>query len=263
MITEEVKKSKGYILLDKIAPYFIEKFTEDGELKHVKKQEFVDYLINFNQDESFFSDYILAFMRRNKFLGQDYKGVFENGLFIRIKSKQLLIDFFKECFIEAYEGDFVKSVGEIFEAKTKEEAIWRAKIFFRLTEMKDDYKNKMQISRNGDLSIDSYLAWVTPLIDNSIIEENNRFHLDCRCGLSVAKNEDKFVFTYRMPNDKRINKPTVFDAEFYEPFKPGGKTISVNKCGRNCNSEGLQEFVHEPCFYRDIEDIYVIKNENI
>lgn len=73
--------------------------------------------------------------------------------------------------------------------------------------------------------------------------------LDCRSGLSTIKDKDKIVYFQKLLPGITVHKPTIFDAEFYPQFEPGGKTIPLKECE---SLGGFEEYVHPANFFGNI-----------
>jgi hypothetical protein len=69
----------------------------------------------------------------------------------------------------------------------------------------------------------------------------DRSELIRRLGLGLTKpGKDLLLWAHRLEPHQTAHKPTAFDAEAYEYFRPGGKTRPLS------GTDGLYEVVHPP-----------------
>lgn len=268
MNTKDFEKSDGWKALMKLpnGKDFIHKVTIDSQLNLDQKMHFFKFLSKFDQKlHNNIEDYCCEgfFRNGNKFLGkQNYSGD-SNNPFVHIKDVRR----FKEWTNQIAETDTDNLIDNILD-NSQPSAI--REIFFNAlldTKIRSTIENdpnecekylgvsSLSYSLPPNLSeakLSIYTMWSFPLPSEANFISINIQELDCRSGLSEIKNYDKVVFLLDLSSTKVIKKPTVFDAEFYPQFQPGGITKPLDDCS---DKGGFEEYIHIPTKIKQIKDI--------
>jgi hypothetical protein len=267
MKKKDFKKSEGWNALMKL-PFgkdFIQKVESDDQLDSDRKLAFFDFLSKYDsQVHKSINDYCEAFFRNgNKFLG---KGIYEgdsNNPFVHIKDIRRLKEWMNQI-VETNINTLIDSIlddGQPSDIrKVFFNALLNTKIRSTIENDPDECEKYLGVPSLSyskepimlEAKLSSYAMWSFPLPSEANFISNNLGDLDCRSGLSEIRNYDKAVILLDLSEIKDIRKPTVFDAEFYPQFQPGGKTKPLDECSEK---DGFDEYIHLPSKFKNITEI--------
>jgi hypothetical protein len=238
---------------------FLSKFERDSQLQDSSKELFYIHLNNFTPDLKI-DNHCLSFFRGNKFLGTALSD--SSTEFVRITPFELFLSWIKEIL----EVDMEPTVRMIFDNSFPESIRIDAFKLLLESDVKPDILNTTDdclkfmgynslpttiAPQLGEAKLAEFAMWSFPFPKNEadIFEDHKIKDLDCRAGLTGGITLDKAVFTHSVRDVTRIAKPTVYDAEFYDQFMPGGKTVPLAGCNK---MEGFDEYFHLPNKFKDI-----------
>ena len=265
----EKLKSSGYKALTEADSEFTRKIEQDPYLPEVLKDQMLDYLKNY--DESKDKDilgYTISFLRMHKQVGPEYSGNAER--FIRTYD----ISRFLGRINEITKRDMTRKMNEILNPATppaikkmlmktllaesiKDVVIHdpdKSNYYFGYEGLPEDVKPEL-----GEANTGSFIEWSFPEPESEdLFVDSSKEKLDCRAGLSQNINLDKVLYSHQIKHCNKVTRPTVFDAETYPQFEPGGKTKPLEDCK---DEDGFEEYVHTPNRYKYIERMELI-NKN-
>lgn len=258
-------ESDGYKELKRINPEFVRKFESDTFLKVDLKNQFLEYMQGYTDKSGSVTEFAKCFMREHKQMGEDYIGSAE--LFIRMNDLMR----FRARINEIIKRDASRKLNEFLKPDTPLNI--RKTLFKAMLDepIKEEIRHEPDHSIYylgmpglpagtkpvlGEAQTGSYIEWSYPNSEEDVFEANTKKLLDCRAGLSENESLDKVLYSHLIKACRKVCKPTVFDAEDYPQFEPGGKTKPLKACE---NDDGLEEYVHTPNRYKYIEQIDLIK----
>jgi len=120
-----------------------------------------------------------------------------------------------------------------------------------------DYINDIGIA---DFKIQEYPMWTFDgFFDEDVFKGYEIKDLPCILGLPgpmrTAIDYDKIprmTFSFSIPNNIVVRKPTSFDAGYMPVWRIGGKTKVHNEGIIKYGEFGFEEYIHEPILYKDI-----------
>lgn len=245
---------------------FIDKLMQDIELTDAEKGSFCEHVSNYSSPvHRSLKAYCEGYFRANKFLGINGYNAERTNLFVRIKD----ISRFKFWIAEIVASDVERTIDELLDDST--EAFLRQFLFEQLmaTEIRDDIVNDSDSCKyylaEPALSVstfphlreaktDAWMVWSFPFPkhEDDIFSKAKINNLDCRAGLLEFKSSNKIIYLHSIESCANLKKPTVFDAEFYVQFLPGGKTKPLDECS---GESGFDEYVHDPNKFKHIKEI--------
>ncbi len=265
---KNMKDNKGYLELKKVKPEFVKNFESDEQLDNNIKMQFLQYLSQFSSSSQEVLEYSLEFIRMLKQVGSDYCG--SATLFIRIND----VNRFKGRINEITKRDVSRRVKELLKPDIPikvRNALYKAILSEPIKEdilHKPDkanyYLGKPALPAGlqpelGEAQTGSYIEWSYPSNETEdVFSNSSKNSLDCRAGLSENQDLDKVLYSHNIKHCHKVTKPTIFDAEFYPQFKPGGMTKPLQECEEQ---NGLEEYVHTPNLYKSIVQIDIIQKE--
>lgn len=261
--------SSGFLALESetLTKGFINKLLNDEELEEKYKIAFFEHLHDFNVTiHSEINHYCYSFFRKNKFLGKNAIDLSKD--FVRI--------IIYEKFVEWINAITVINLEPLIESALDVDLDSDLRLFafqeLMKAEIKPDILNNpedcqkylsvssLPFSSHPELKealMSEWPMWSFPFPDteSDILSPHKINNLDCRAGLTFGIELDKLVYTHSLKECEKVNKPTVFDAEFYDQFMPGGKTIPLSACN---TLEGFDEYFHLPNKFKHILDKFAL-----
>lgn len=261
--------SAGYQALEKAktANGFIAKFTIDTELTDTHKTGFLDHLQTYDISVHLkIEDYCCGFFRQNKFLGKSADNLSRE--FVRILPYEKFVEWINAITVLNFEA----LIETIFDSRIDEslrifafKELINAKIKPSILSDPDQCVKflslpKLPVSVAPELKealTSQWGMWSFPFPDDesNIFEPSKLADLDCRAGLTEGIDMDKVVYTHTVIDCEKVTKPTVYDAEFYDQFMPGGKTVPLPACN---TLQGFDEYFHVPNKFKHILDKFAL-----
>jgi len=265
--------TNGYIALQAFPDGvgFLDKLGRDGELDDAEKNEFLAYMGSYDPaTDGPVKNYCESWLRQDskKFLGEAYPRM-ASHVFMRVND----VSRFKTWVNSIAQLDISPAVDDLMSTDT---AV-RSDAFSAIldTPIKDDIVidvNQTEYYMGPDFLLFSlphvigeaktagHLEWGSPWPEDEddLFSPAKLVDVDCRMGLSANRDEDKIVYKHDTSSCSQLRRPTVFDAEFYDQFQPGGKTVPLAECN---HLAGFDEYVHTPNRFKMMIDLpeFIIK----
>ncbi|WP_158993956.1 hypothetical protein [Mucilaginibacter sp. L196] len=262
-------RSDGFIALEKatVANGFMGKFVVDSELTDTHKTNFLDHLQVFDISGILkIEDYCCGFFRQNKYLGKSATD--PSKPFVRILPYEKFVEWINkitllnlEALIETVFDSGIDESLRIFAFEQLINADIKPSILSDPDEcIKFFSVPKLPLSVAPELKealTSQWGMWSFPFPEDEsdIFAPSKLNSLDCRAGLTEGINLDKVVYTHSVQECNKVKKPTVYDAEFYDQFMPGGKTVPLAACN---TLDGFDEYFHVPNKFKHILDKFAL-----
>lgn len=95
--------------------------------------------------------------------------------------------------------------------------------------------------------------------DNAVFRSYDVFDLPCILGLPNRKGtsenynlSQRVAFSFYLPKDMAVRKPTCFDAGLMAVWRCGGKTKTHKECEKKYGEFGFSEYIHESILFEHI-----------